>query len=86
MRRMSLQLIYNLTAGRKLTVQLLRVAKFSIIDASSMFYFTGTVSIIGNFNILGQADPNTLLISTSEFLPNGNGTWSTNFQKCLYEL
>jgi len=57
MRRMSLQLIYNLTAGRNLTVQLLLVAKVSIIKARSMFYFT--VSIIGNFNILREGNTNT---------------------------
>jgi hypothetical protein len=76
--------IYNLTVGRNMTVQLLGVAKVSIIDARSMFYFA--VSIIGNLSILRQADPNTFLILISEFFCNGHGTWSTNFQKCLYEL
>ena len=82
---MSLQLIYNLTAGRNLTVQLLRFAKVSIINARSMFCFT--VPISGNFNILRLAGPNTFLILISEFFRNGNGTWSTNFQKkSLYDF
>jgi len=85
MRCMSLQLIYNLNASRNLTVQLLWVAKVSITNARSMFCFT--VPIIGNFNILRLADPNTFLIFISEFFRNGNGMWSTNFpQKCLYGL
>jgi hypothetical protein len=76
---MSLQLIYNLTAGRIVIVQLLGVDKVSTTDARSMFYFT--VSTIGNFNILRQADPNTFLIPILEFFRNGNCTWSTHFQK-----